>query len=114
MRGAENDASGRGPGGGSRDREGVLVNWGPSKRSLTFGARMGLHVRPLLCRTPPHYDEFEAEARERLGQRDPDDWPIPAPQSQHRPPFAMRYSWACLTLGRLRRPRTCSFSTPNP
>lgn len=22
------------------------------------------------------YDEFEAEARERLGQRDPDDWPI--------------------------------------
>ena len=24
------------------------------------------------------------------------------------------YSWACLTMGRHRRPRICSFSTPNP
>src|ERR1035441_6427513 len=39
----------------SRDREGALAKCVASKRSLTVAARIGLHVRPLSCRTPVYF-----------------------------------------------------------
>jgi predicted nucleic acid-binding protein len=51
----------------------VIKHGGDSEKAVTF-LRTLTHVMELIGSDV--YSEFEGEARERLAQRDPDDWPI--------------------------------------
>jgi predicted nucleic acid-binding protein len=51
----------------------VMKRGGDPERALAFLRTLRHLVEPIGSDV---YGEFEAEARERLGQRDPDDWPI--------------------------------------